>query len=301
MTENIYANTGRRLTTEEFVKKAISVHGFTYDYSMVKYINANTKVKIICKTHGVFEQFPTNHCSNKSGCSSCGCKVPTNELFISKASSIHDGRYNYDNVVYVNSYTKVSITCSNHGVFYQTPHSHLKGKGCPLCNNPSENQRVAASKRFIHKSISIHGDKYDYGKVVYVDAFTNIEITCNRCKTSFWQRPGSHTAGSGCKKCVIYTMKYQSYVRAMLDKACIPYEEEKRCLVGGKNYRIDFYLPFHNICIEVDEKHHRFQAEYDKNRQDKIQNILNCGFIRIDASNESVLVLQTNNTILTLV
>ena len=49
----------RRRTTEEFVEKAIAVHGDRYDYSLVEYVNANTKVTIICLVHGGFEQTPS--------------------------------------------------------------------------------------------------------------------------------------------------------------------------------------------------------------------------------------------------
>ena len=46
----------KRLTTKQFIKRAIAVHGNKYDYSLVEYVNAHTKVKIICEIHGVFEQ-----------------------------------------------------------------------------------------------------------------------------------------------------------------------------------------------------------------------------------------------------
>lgn len=57
-------------TTEEFVEQAIAYHGNKYDYSLVNYIKAHEKVKIVCKTHGVFEQSPDNHLHGK-GCPVC--------------------------------------------------------------------------------------------------------------------------------------------------------------------------------------------------------------------------------------
>lgn len=57
-------------STENFIKKAKNIHGDEYDYSLVKYINNKTKVKIICKEHGVFEQTPNNHLRG-CGCPSC--------------------------------------------------------------------------------------------------------------------------------------------------------------------------------------------------------------------------------------
>jgi hypothetical protein len=52
--------------TEEFIKKAKKIHGDKYDYSLVDYKNASSKVKVISK-HGVFEVTPHNHLRGK-GC-----------------------------------------------------------------------------------------------------------------------------------------------------------------------------------------------------------------------------------------
>ena len=57
-------------TTSEFISDAIKKHGNTYDYSLVKYKNTDTKVQIICPSHGVFKQLPWGHL--KYGCRQCG-------------------------------------------------------------------------------------------------------------------------------------------------------------------------------------------------------------------------------------
>jgi len=49
------------ITTKEFIKKAEKIHGNFYDYSLVKYVDSKTKIKIICRKHGVFEQNPRRH------------------------------------------------------------------------------------------------------------------------------------------------------------------------------------------------------------------------------------------------
>lgn len=51
----------RRLTTREFIQKAHINHGDKYNYSQVNYINANTRINIICPIHGEFQQLPSNH------------------------------------------------------------------------------------------------------------------------------------------------------------------------------------------------------------------------------------------------
>ena len=61
----------KRMTTSQFIERAISIHGDQYDYSLVDYKTTYIKVKIICKEHGEFEQVPKDHIISKSGCPKC--------------------------------------------------------------------------------------------------------------------------------------------------------------------------------------------------------------------------------------
>lgn len=117
---------------ETFLKIANMKHGNTYDYSLVNFINSETKVKIICPVHNIFEQKPSSH--KKYGCIKCGGREKQNtETFIKKGNKVHNFYYNYDKVEYVNWETKVNITCPKHGEFLQNPEHHFKGHGCPTC------------------------------------------------------------------------------------------------------------------------------------------------------------------------
>lgn len=51
----------KRLTTQEFIEKAKSIHGDKYDYSKAIYTTAKKKLIIICPIHGEFEQTPDGH------------------------------------------------------------------------------------------------------------------------------------------------------------------------------------------------------------------------------------------------
>ena len=116
------------------------MHGDKYDYSKVEYINNRTKVCIICPIHGEFWQTPHEHLSGY-GCLLCGQEITKNARrlkpneFILRAKEIHDNKYDYSKVKYVNFETPVCIICPIHGEFWQTPHSHLKEHGCPMCAN----------------------------------------------------------------------------------------------------------------------------------------------------------------------
>ncbi|HEX7413193.1 MAG TPA: hypothetical protein VF411_04030 [Bacteroidia bacterium] len=54
--------------------------------------------------------------------------------FIRRARLVHGDRYDYSKIQHIYSSDKVTIICKTHGEFKQTPHSHLKGKGCSDCS-----------------------------------------------------------------------------------------------------------------------------------------------------------------------
>lgn len=60
----------KKKDTKQCIEDFKKVHGATYDYSIVQYVNCCTKVEIICKEHGVFEQTPNQHKQGK-GCPRC--------------------------------------------------------------------------------------------------------------------------------------------------------------------------------------------------------------------------------------
>lgn len=125
----------RTKTTEQFIIEAELIHGDLYDYSLVEYENTKSKVIIICKTHGIFNQEPISHLKT-NGCNKCGGKNrKTTEEFIRNAKITHKRLYDYSLVDYKNGKTKVEIICKKHGVFSQTPENHLSVKGCPRCKS----------------------------------------------------------------------------------------------------------------------------------------------------------------------
>lgn len=125
---------------ERFLGDARKAHGDRYDYSQVRYINALTKVTIICPDHGVFEQRPVNHI-REVGCAKCAfestaaLRTLTTQEFIEKARKVHGDRYDYSKVEYKTSHEKVEIGCTEHGSFWQSPANHAREykTGCPGC------------------------------------------------------------------------------------------------------------------------------------------------------------------------
>ena len=117
-------------------------------------------------------------------------KTDKTKEFIAKAKAVHGDKYDYSKVNYVNSFTKVTIICPKHGEFEQTPNLHLKSQGCPNCYG---NKKMTIEE-FIKRAKEVHGDKYDYSKVKYVNALTKVTIICP-IHGEFEQTPAKHLLG----------------------------------------------------------------------------------------------------------
>lgn len=164
----------KRKTLQEFIKQAINVHGNRYDYSLVNYVNIYTKIKIICKIHGVFVQDPHEHLKG-CGCRICGFyskkhilpKI-TIEEFIKRCNEIHYNKYDYSKVILTIPSSKVIIMCPKHGEFKQTIHCHLDGRGCPKCSSSTGEiniRKFLDANKIEYISQKIFKDKKPYNKL----------------------------------------------------------------------------------------------------------------------------------------
>jgi len=255
----------KKLTTETFIKKAKEVHSDKYDYSLVKYVNANTKIKIICPKHGVFEQKPFLHLQNY-GCQICGNNIKlTTETFIKKAKEVHGDKYNYSLAKYVGSHLKIKIICPKHGVFEQKPNNHLCGQGCYRCGETirSNIKFINANNSFLIKANKIHSNLYDYSLVQYKNNRSKIKIICSKHGV-FEQKVNSHLSGHGCPECNI--SKGELKIKNILDEKNIEYAFQKTfddCITpNNRKLKFDFYLPNQNILIEYDGKQHYVPLNY---------------------------------------
>ena len=125
----------------------------------------------------------------------------TNDGFITKAKIIHGEKYNYDKVSYITSQKKVTISCSIHGDFEQTPNSHLHGAGCRHCGILSySNSHRGNTDAFIRNAIIKHNNRYNYSNVDYRHRFEKVQIKC-KDHGPFQQTPDNHLKGKGCPWC----------------------------------------------------------------------------------------------------
>lgn len=265
-------------TSEEWINECKIKHNNKYDYSKVEYKNAKSKVKIICHEkdefgveHGEFEIRASNHISG-IGCPKCGKRINyTQDDFIKKSQLTHGDKYDYSEVEYVNAKQKVKIIChekdesgKEHGEFYQSPSAHISGAGCPKCNLGVKSN----VNDFIKKSKQIHGEKYDYSKVNYINARKKVIITCPR-HGDFEQLVTHHLKGCGCPKCK--SSKLENIIINTLNKLNINYIYQSKILNLG-NQTVDFYLPDKEIIIECQGEQHFTGVKFSNSQtQDEIE------------------------------
>jgi very-short-patch-repair endonuclease len=251
----------KKLTLNEFVYRSNTIHKNKYDYSKSVYVNSITKTIIICPKHGEFLQIPNRHMRD-DGCPECHIdNVYSNTpKFIENANKIHNNKYDYSQVNYTNKRTKVKIVCFRHGIFLQMPCYHLKGQGCQKCQ--VENNTLT-TKEFIRRSKKLHGNRYNYSKVIYKNSHVKVLIRC-LIHGSFYQTPTSHLSSAGCPKCNF--SHGEGKILNFLENSRIGYLPQKmfndcRNPKTNKMLKFDFFLPTKNTIIEYDGEQH-FQTGY---------------------------------------
>lgn len=242
---------------KEFLQKAKNIHGDRYNYSLVKYVNKNTPVNIICSLHGSFKTTPSVHLSG-SNCKVCAkitmkeSKTNSVDKVLSQFRDVHGSKYEYDFSGYVNSNSKVEVTCKKHGKSLQLVSNHLRGYGCRQCGVDSTRDNL---EDFISKSNEVHKNYYGYDKTDYYNTYSDVVITCPK-HGDFTQRANDHVNGHGCPQCTgrrsVAEVMWQKYLE---DKG-IEYIENTRpewlILEGSKGrHELDLYIPSLNLAIEI--------------------------------------------------
>ena len=189
--------------TEWFLKNANKIHKNKFDYSKVKYINAHTKVKIICKKHGEFSQQPYVHMAGHA-CPNCSIeKVSSShcyntKIFIKLSKKVHNNKYDYSMVEYMDTITKVKIKCNKCKIYFmQSPGNHLQNHGCSICKESKGERKIRdfleinkikyiAEKRFkdCRNKLPLPFDFYlsEYNTCIEYDGTQHFRITTGKWK-----------------------------------------------------------------------------------------------------------------------
>lgn len=185
-------------------------------------------------------------------------------VFVNESKLVHADRYDYSNVDYTNAKTKVCIICPIHGNFYQLPSDHVRGSGCSACgsiliNNHRKTRNEITAQKFVGHAVSLHGEKYNYGKVQYHSAHTPVNIGCPK-HGDFFQLPYAHLCGHGCPMCgseaSASSIRYTTL--QFIEKARIAhnnkYEYDQAVYVSAHT-KVKIVCPKHGIFMQVPGKH----------------------------------------------
>lgn len=185
------------------ISKLVAVHGDRYDYGKVKYNKSGSKVTIICKEHGEFEQVFNTHLMG-SHCPKCvmGWSNDSDIFVINKDNFLQ--KLEESNAQYKNGELKVLgefdsmlkhiLVEDKYGKALMSPRSLLK--------NILPHLATAIDKQeyFTNKATDVHKGKYNYERAVYKGSKSKITITCP-IHGDFEQVTDTHLQGAGCTKC----------------------------------------------------------------------------------------------------
>lgn len=176
----------------------------------------------------------------------------TTEQFIQDAKKVHGDRYDYSKVKYAGSDTKICVICSIHGEFWPTPNNHLNGSVCPYCAG-----RRLTRELFIEKAKEVHGDKYDYSDVQYVNSLTFVKIICPK-HGEFFQKQTLHLQGNGCKECSGQVrMTTERFIRKAREVHGDKYDYSKTEVIGDNKTKVCVICPEHGEFWTTPNNHLR--------------------------------------------
>lgn len=187
----------KQVTTEDFIKRAIKIHGEYFNYSYVLYTNMHAKVKIIDPNYGEFWQSPMGHLQGQ-GHPAAGYLKAANKRktplveFITQANLLHGNLYDYSKVDYKHCDEKVCIIDPEYGEFWQSPYQHLRSHGCPARTKDKKwlvhiDHIIPLS--LIHSSRKMHTE-WDKLRPLYL--FLNSEVNLRKVDAKFNRDKNDH-------------------------------------------------------------------------------------------------------------
>ncbi len=231
-----------------------------------KYINAHKKI-LVEDNYGIQYYLPPYNLLQGSPIS---IQVAVNKKL---AFSIKMSKIN-PNLTIVGEYKKDNekiLVKDELDIFYLSTPTHLLSGKLPSIKT-ALNKNIC----FIKKAVLIHGDRYDYSKVQYVNNRTKIKIICNKCHETFLQTPNAHLRERGCGKCI--SSRGEMKIEQILKKYNLFFITQKKfdnCINITTNRKLpfDFYLPEYNILIEYDGEMHFKPHRLWSNNDEKLISI----------------------------
>lgn len=206
------------------------------------------------------------------------------DIFIERCNKIHNNKYDYSKVEYINQRTKVCIICPIHGEFFQTPKNHMKGQGCSICGAEyAKRCHKYGFNNFIDESNKRFNQEYDFPNIEneYENSHSKITIIHKKCGTQFNKIACDHITSplGGCPHCFNNISKPETdmfnYTHSLLDDNDVITSNDRTIL---NNNEIDILVKNLNVGFELNGLYWHNELHKDKNYHvNKLEQCLNNG------------------------
>lgn len=219
-------------------------------------ISASTLLTFECKMHGKYVQ-SAGYFLKGGGCAKCyfeskkGNVKITKEKWANLSTAVHNGKYQYNSVIYKGTTYNVTIECPTHGKFVQNAGLHVRGHGCKQCASEQLNFiNTMDTNEFISRAKLMHGDTYNYASTSYTGSRNHVSIEC-KTHGLFDQVAYYHLHGNGCQKCGIAKTTYKSaaeyeIIEFLKENGITEIIHSDRHL----GFELDIYIPGSKLAIE---------------------------------------------------
>ena len=237
-----------KLTTEEFIAKAKAVHGDRYDYSKVKYVNASTKVCIICNKHGEFWQRASHHTDGR-GCSKCASEVNAANMRLWTKEKCREAALKYSEM---KAFRTESKDAYNAALKHKWLNEYTWLTYKLDVSKPKKKRQTYSQEEIIVRLRSIFGERYSYEKVEYKAMKVPITLVCHEKDANgvehgeFSMRPDNIFSGKqGCPKC--YDDRRSRLQRKPVEK----FIEEAKKIHGDlyEYHKVEYVNSKTKVCI----------------------------------------------------
>lgn len=243
-------------TLESFVQRANEIHQNLYDYSKTVFVKMKSSVIVTCKQHGDFSVSAFGHIHNKIGCQQCSInnrgihvRQTIDDFFKELRQKPNFEQYDFSGITeFKNLHEKKTVRCKSHGI-YQTKLKYIKQGvffGCKQCK--IEKHLRFTTEQFVERSKEVHKERLDYGKVDYLNAHTDVILTC-KTHGDFACKPYVHLAGGGfCQSCFSRVSSAETEIKDFLQEHGIVVKATERKIEGVSE--VDLVSHEHKIAIE---------------------------------------------------
>lgn len=168
---------------------------------------------------------------------------------------------------YVNSHTKITLKppCG-HDEYEVKPNNFKNGNRCPECAREKKRtfQKERSSKFKLEFVEILEKEGYEMLSE-YKGVDKKVSLKCNKGHI-YSVKPSDFKKGSRCPECNT-SSHGEELTKKILEQYNIVFEREKKfdglTGLGGRNLRFDFYIPEHNVIIEINGEGH--YKEYTNN------------------------------------